>query len=477
MQLVLAAAVLAALVIADISPQVPVEHAMMRSALAVAAMMAVVALAAAVSFQTAGRLREEFDRRHDLLRRFGRLRSWHLVFLLIAAAVVFEPLGWARIVRFNWRLDGSFLLDEILLLTPILGPLLFSWAVFYEVDRALRRGLSQRLSRPVPRWTRWEYLSFHVRHQLGIFLVPLLALLAFVDLLRLFVPGAVEHEFGGLITIVPLFVLLLGFAFFLRYLWRAEPLPEGPLRDRLEAAAKRLRFSARDILVWRTEGMMANAAVVGLAPWCRYVFLTDRLIDDLSERQIEAVFVHEVGHVHHHHLFLRIAAMMVPVSFLLAAQTALGDSIDKAAAILAGAGIEPAIVSAAGIMIGMFAYAGVVFAGYSRRLEHEADLFACGAVSDDRPTETSADARSGPPRATGGRGTEVFVSALQRLAVLNGTSRKTRGWQHPAIARRVAFLQESARDPAVADRFRRRARLIGCIFVGLAAGGILGHLF
>ena len=47
---------------------------------------------------------------------------------------------------------------------------------------------------------------------------------------------------------------------------------------------------------------MANAAVIGLLPGWRYVLLSDRLIETMTDAEIEAVFAHELGHIVHNHM-------------------------------------------------------------------------------------------------------------------------------------------------------------------------------
>ena len=62
------------------------------------------------------------------------------------------------------------------------------------------------------------------------------------------------------------------------------PLPDGPLHNRLLAAAKRLNLRFRDVLLWPTRGTVANAMVTGVIPWNRYIVVSDRLVDELTHR-------------------------------------------------------------------------------------------------------------------------------------------------------------------------------------------------
>src|SRR5204863_3598064 len=68
----------------------------------------------------------------------------------------------------------------------------------------------------------------------------------------------------------------------LRVVLGARSLPAGPLRSRLEATARRLRFRYSNILLWDTHRGVVNAMVAGPLPWVRYVFLSDRFLDELT---------------------------------------------------------------------------------------------------------------------------------------------------------------------------------------------------
>src|SRR5262249_14234850 len=114
---------------------------------------------------------------------------------------------------------------------------------------------------------------------------------------------------------------LLGLAFLfipwlLRLVLGLTPLPDGPLRRRLLATAERLGFRFTDILVWHTRGTVAHAMVTRLVPFLRYVVLPDRLIDELSEQEVEAVFGHEVGHVKHHHMLFYLGFLLTSLMVL-----------------------------------------------------------------------------------------------------------------------------------------------------------------
>ena len=65
-----------------------------------------------------------------------------------------------------------------------------------------------------------------------------------------------------------------------RFILNLRPLEAGPMRDRLEATARRLNCRCSDILVWNTRNGVLNALVVGVVPQLRYIVLSDRLLKD-----------------------------------------------------------------------------------------------------------------------------------------------------------------------------------------------------
>ena len=79
----------------------------------------------------------------------------------------------------------------------------------------------------------------------------------------------------------------------LRRIWSTTPLPDGPLRTKLLKLCNRIGLRVAEILIWHTDGVMVNAAVVGLVPRMRYILLSDTLLEAMTEDEIEAVFGHE----------------------------------------------------------------------------------------------------------------------------------------------------------------------------------------
>lgn len=485
MQLLLILAVLAAMVISEAGPRAPVPGAAHRLALAVAGMMLVALFAQVTSGRIARRLLHEPERSHALLRRFGQLRRVHAVLWLAVAGAILYGLQWGPMVRFNWALDRAILVDDLLVLLPVLAPLVLSWAAFYQVEKAVHARLAGPPAGQAGPCGLGPYLALHARHYLGALLVPLLALLAVQDALELLAPDWTAGA-GAAVVHAPLLVLLfLAFPALLKRVWQTAPLPASPLRERLEGLSRRVGFRARDILVWNTHGLVVNAAVTGFTPLWRYVFLSDGLLERLDAGEIEAVFGHELGHVRHGHVPLRLGAMLAPLSaWLLAAQAAP----ETAARLQAWLGAAPPSMKAPlGLLLlgALGAYLFVVFGWYSRLLECQADLFACRAVAGGAPDRGGEETAGSPhPRPLSREreredlreAAEVVAEALEKLARAGGADRDRGGWQHASVARRVDLLRRAAADDGFARRFQRRMTFLAGLLGAAVASPAVYYL-
>jgi STE24 endopeptidase len=457
MQLTLALAVLAALVIAEDCPRQPVTGAAGRLLLALAGMLLVGLFAFASSRWIARGIRREFERRGKWLRRFRRLRQIHALLWLVVAGGILYGLGWGQLVRFNWRLDHLFLVDRLLILLPVVLPLVVSWAAFYEVDRALRLALIEGQPEDGQVAGRGRYVLVQSRYFLALLLLPLLAVLAFQDAAERLIPGVLQSTAGLAIYALPLVLLLVFFPVMLRYVWQTRPLAPAALRERLEAAARRVRFRCREILVWNTGGMMVNAAVAGFLPPLRYVFLSDGLLSHLGDEEIAAVFAHEMGHVRHRHLPLRIATVVLPLSVWLLFAHFYPSIAQRLGLWCTGGGLGRQMAIGLASLAAVGGYVGLVFGAVSRLLEYQADLFGCRVFEGDEQE----------------RSIGAMVSALERLAYVSGIDRHWTGWQHASIARRVEFLSRAASDPLLERRFHRRVRLLGGLILAVNLAALL----
>ncbi|HYV35277.1 MAG TPA: M48 family metallopeptidase, partial [Gemmataceae bacterium] len=384
-----------------------------------------------------------------VVRRYHTFRRWHAYAILVTyfLLVCFGGWGWfvgAELVKGGIVAPGT----DLILLSPLFAGLMLSWAGYHPLERALAFTgfLSSAESFP----GRWGYVALQTRHSF-ILAAPPLVLMFLQQVILVFWPSLERNQL--VFPLVGLGMLGTMYAFvpwLLRLLLGLKPLPPGPLRDQLMATARRLSFRFNDILVWNTRQTVVNAMVAGPLPFLRYVILTDRLIDELTPAEIEAVFGHEVGHIKHHHLLFYFGFLLASLMAVIGFWTVLTDALANSAvqewltdnwpdvdAILN----DYQVLSMMPLLAILGVYIVVVFGYLSRRCERQADIYGCRTVS-----------------------VPVFVGALEKVARLNGISRDRPGWvqswQHSTIARRIAFLEKMDADPALEPRFQRRVGLV-----------------
>ena len=286
-----------------------------------------------------------------------------------------------------------------------------------------------------------------MRHYLGLGILPVLALLLFEDLVTLVLPDWPGRDRAWLLYLPPLAALALGFPLLISRIWRTTPLPSCPLRQRLEMLAQQMGVGCREFKVWQTDGHVLNAAVAGLLPSVRYVFLTDALLRQLDDHEIEAVTAHEFGHVRRRHLLLRMLMLFLPLWLLACLQTVMPQTAGHVVQWLHDSSAQSTPWSGLAVPLATLISATILLGWYSRLLEHDADLCVLHT----------------------GRA-EHFVAALERLCLLTGGRRHQRSWLHPSTARRLDLLVRTMSDPLVATHHHR---LVNNVTVLLAAAWLL----
>jgi STE24 endopeptidase len=476
-----------------------------------AAWLAWVAVAVPVAFawflarRLIGRLRRHPGNSEDLLRRYERGRRLHHVLLYSSFLAALCLFGWGDWVGAVWK-HGTTLLPgaELLLILPFVSSLLLSWLCFYDADLAsylagirVDPSLMAREAAPenLPSLLagRWTYLGYQIRQRLALVFLPLGLLLLQKELARRTESSDLQ-ELAGLVSVV---LLVVAMPWAVRLLLGLRPLPDGPLRQRFLALARRLNFRYSDFLVWDTGNGIANAMVVGLLPWPRYVVFTDRLLDEFNPDEAEAVLGHEIGHIRHHHMLLYLG-------FLTASLAAIGAGLNRLEIFRQWLELQGDPESEATfwswethaylrwlpLVAAVLAYIFVVFGYLSRRCERQADVIGCRAVSCKRGDCQGHDEATVMAPGFSGlcpTGIQTFIRALERVAILNGINRDRPGflqsWQHSTIGRRVAFLEGMQGNPTVEPRFQRGLALVkvglflalGVLFalaVGSSRGGL-----
>ncbi|MBX6313372.1 MAG: M48 family metalloprotease [Isosphaeraceae bacterium] len=403
---------------------------------------------------------------------------------LVTYAWIIHGVGWPAVVLEGFDLRDALLIDEGLILLPYLIAQVAVWVGLYRAERARRlsvpEGDRSGLGRQVLRKT---------RQAMGAVLPVALVYGLGRDLIVWQWPEAARNpwvEVGGMVVMATS-VLVLAPAL-VRLTWPARPLPPGPLRDRLERLARRFGFRCTDILVWDTGGAIANAGVTGALPWFRYVLLSDALLQQLDEREVEAVFGHEVGHIVHRHLAYFGLFLLGSIGVMALLGLGIESAID---ALLPRLSLDQrpaleAVLKSVAVLACLGLYFLLLFGHLSRRFERQADIFGCRVVSCDRadcPPHADLNASTAllaPPLALCPVGIRTFANALSKVAASNGIDEGRLSillsWRHGRVARRIAFLDSLEGQPEAERRFQAgiaRLRLGLAVVLALAVAAAL----
>ena len=248
-----------------------------------------------------------------------------------------------------------------------------------------------------------------------------------------------------------------------RNLWGCRKLPEGYLKEYLDAFCAKHDFSA-DFYLWPLfEGRVLTAGVMGIVPGLRYILITPALIETMSLKELEAVMAHEIGHVKKYHLLLYVfliggfsllAGMLAePFIYMLLSMNSLNRLI-----INSGVSAESAltVVGSVPLLLFMLFYFRFVFGYFIRNFERQADLFSLASIGDS----------------------DALVSAFEKIAAMSGNIRDQRNWHHFGIGERIDCLVLADQQPFRIEGHNRKVRysLFAYIAVIVLAIGLVRQI-
>jgi STE24 endopeptidase len=233
---------------------------------------------------------------------------------------------------------------------------------------------------------------------------------------------------GGLLTAVAPVVLL-------PLVHRSRPLSRDELRDRLERLSARAGVPVLDVheLPLGERSRRASAALVG-AGATRRILLSDTLLANYSDDEIEVVMAHEMGHHVHRHTMkaMAVEVLLLFAGFRLAASLLEANWRSLGLTSIADvAGLPLIVLSVAGVML----LATPLLNAWSRAHERRADRFALETASEPA----------------------AFVGAVRRMAAHNLAEEHPSSaafllfHTHPTVEERVsaalALLQRRRTEP------------------------------
>jgi STE24 endopeptidase len=233
--------------------------------------------------------------------------------------------------------------------------------------------------------------------------------------------------FGGLVIglteLAPIMLLPI--------FYRLTPLVRQPLSDRLLVLADRAGARVLGAYEWTLSDRTrkANAALTGLGA-TRRILISDTMLAEYSDEEIEVVLAHEIAHHAHGDIWkgMLLDIALIGAGFYLA--SVVGAALNRPLGLRGSGDIAglPLLLLATGAM--MLALAPVAHA-ISRAFERRADRFALTLT--------------GNPAA--------FISAMRRLGAQNlAEERPSRivqwlFYSHPPVTERIAAAQAFAERP------------------------------
>jgi Zn-dependent protease with chaperone function len=291
-----------------------------------------------------------------------------------------------------------------------------------------------------------EFVRLRVHVYLTLALLPLLAIAAFQWLAQP-LEGALGSDWSaGVLGIVILLASLAVLPDAVATAWQTRRLDPSPFRQSLieSAAALQVRFS--DIRLWPTGGRVSNALVLGSIFPRKLLVLSDGLVDALTAPQLAMVVAHEAAHVQCRHLRQRTLLLAAPLVMVAVAVVFRSQVSGALPAALVEVDHPQNWLVVATLGCGYAIYVYFLVGWFSRRVETEADLRACGRQTHPDRYEVKRSAVAD------------YSAALLRLAEESGHDPFRRGWLHPSLGDRILFLNRVSNCPALGAEFLKTLR-------------------
>jgi STE24 endopeptidase len=229
---------------------------------------------------------------------------------------------------------------------------------------------------------------------------------------------------------IGLFVLLANLAPVLIFpiFFKVKPLENPSLTERLLELSRRARTRVKGVFEWKLseKSKKANAALMGIGN-TRRIILSDTLLEQFKDEEVEAVLAHELGHHVHRHILqiilIQSAATFVGFYLIGRIVSRLGPHFGfQGPADFANLPLLALAATALSLVLLPAVNA------YSRAMERQADTYALRSIASP----------------------SFFITSMEKLAELNLAERQPHPWiefifhSHPSIQKRIDFAQKFA---------------------------------
>lgn len=426
--------------------------------------------------------------------RIGRWSRMAIVLHHIAAVLVF---GWLGVVRSV--VGNPILLDEVFAILPAFAALMGIWWAHYPIDRRMHDALLIRTldeGRTLyPPLSRFGYVVLQTRLQLLLVLIPILAIAGLSETITRagawLDPARAYTWIFAVAKIGVAAAVFTGAPWLARLVLDVRAMPQGTLRHALQEVANLHGVAIRQILVWRTNGSLFNAAVMGLTGRLRYVLMTDALLDSMRQEQVVAVMAHEIGHVRRHHMPWMVICLFGSMGVAATATYPIAWLVQESGWFRSSASVDAIGLA---MTLVQLVLALIIFGWVCRRFERQADTFAVQHLSRFPIRDDSMEMRGDglvaareSLKTTKDHGTTVTAAAahimceaLDSIARLNAIEHHRPSWRHDSIAWRMEYLLTLVGQPLTQlaiDRTVLRIKLAAMIaVVGAVAATVIDYV-
>jgi Zn-dependent protease with chaperone function len=348
----------------------------------------------------------------DWFRRFRTMAVAHTIVWSIISISISVWIRWSDAVQLIPMTETIPLADDLLLAAPALIGLVSSWAIF--LFGAPQDSLATDKSRT-------SIFALWLRMQVVMIAAPILFAFFATDCLNLAL--TVQLSSTGQIVLwciagLAVAASILLYPQMMLLVWSTKRIEDAKQRNRIESLFHLAGLRPRKVRVWKTGDSIVNAAAVGIVPGTEIVIISDLLLNKFDNDEVDAILLHEIGHIRHLHTIRRIAMVLVPLIILAIDQwlgIGLHAMIERSALLSNAFGSAAQFLPAFGFLIYLLIVSKTVF----RSMEFEADQFAIETLS-----ETGAS--------------DSVESALQKMAVIYPAQANRRRGLHPSIRQRLA---------------------------------------
>ncbi len=354
------------------------------------------------------------------------------------------------ILRLNLLFDNIWLfkilptLEAIIFLALFLLYLVIVWYFAWSIQNRYFTGYSSKKEFVI------SNISFSLPALLPWFILSITADL--IELIPFEQPkGFLATPQGEILYVLAFMVAVACFGpFLIQKIWGCKSLEPGFIRARIEALCRRANLSYADILKWELfGGSMITAGVMGLWGKFRYILVTPAMVGRLEPDEIDAVIVHEIGHIQqrHIHFYLLFFAGYIACVYSLFDPMVIIYYSEPVIGFISFLGLShdtgiTVMLSFVLILIFLI-YFRYIFGFFMRNFERQADIHVYRYLPD----------------------ASALVRTFYRIAGANRQSWDKPNWHHYSIKERVDFLNLCELNPAHIQKHHKKVKMMMQLYV------------